>query len=170
MTIACIDVGYIDTAAGKTSARAACVTIQRWTDAEPSSQHVVHVPEVEPYEPGQFYRRELPCIRAVLAALSQPPATIVIDGYVWLGPNNEPGLGVYLHKAVGGKTPVIGVAKNRYQATTHAEELHRGTSDRPLFITAIGIPDQEAANHIAEMHGNHRIPTILHQADRLTRQ
>ncbi len=55
--IACIDVGYRED-----SARAACVTFDDWEDSEPTGDFVLDIDQVEPYVPGQFYRRELPCV------------------------------------------------------------------------------------------------------------
>jgi deoxyribonuclease V len=169
MSIACIDVGYTEAASGETTARAACVTIANWSDAVPSGRYVVDIKEVQPYQPGQFYRRELPCVQAVLEAVPQSPQIIVVDGYVWLGPNHERGLGAYLHEAIGDSIPVIGVAKNRFRETAHAVELYRGRSSRPLFVTAIGMSQDDASKQIEQMHGDHRVPTVLKLADTLSR-
>lgn len=51
-----------------------------------------------------------------------------------------------------------------------AQELRRGTSRSPLYVTAAGMDATEAARHIAEMHGPHRIPTLLKRIDRLCRE
>ena len=103
----------------------------------------------------------------MLAALERmPPLDIVIvDGYVWLGPD-RPGLGWHLHAARGGV--VVGVAKTRFDGAT-AREVIRGGSTRPLFVTAIGIDPALAAEHVRQMHGDHRIPTLLGLADSLAR-
>src|SRR6056297_3001498 len=112
MTIACIDVGYIETESGETSARAACVVINDWADAVPTAEHMIEIESVRDYEPGQFYLRELPCIHAALAKLNDQPELIVVDGYVWLDERNTPGLGAHLYETLRPKIPVIGVAKN----------------------------------------------------------
>lgn len=169
MTIACIDVGYIETEFGETSARAACVVIDDWADAVPTAEHVIEIESVRDYEPGQFYLRELPCIQAVVAKLNDQPEVIIVDGYVWLDGVSTPGLGAHLYKALRQETPVIGVAKNPFKQTGHATKLYRGGSSRPLFITAVGIPTAEAAAKIAAMHGPHRIPSILKRVDQLSR-
>ena len=44
-------------------------------------------------EPGQFYKRELPCILELLKQVNPLPNYIVIDGYVYLGGDEKPGLG-----------------------------------------------------------------------------
>lgn len=169
MTIACIDVGYTETESGGTSARAACVVIDDWTDAVPTAEHVIEIENVRDYEPGQFYLRELPCIQAALAKLEDQPEVVVVDGYVWLDEQNTPGLGAHLYEALCQEIPVIGVAKNPFKQTAHATRLYRGGSTRPLFVTAVGIPRAEAADNIAAMHGPHRIPSILRRTDQLSR-
>ncbi len=40
---------------------------------------------VEEYIAGQFYRRELPCIMAILRIIEEKIHTVIIDGYVDLG-------------------------------------------------------------------------------------
>ncbi|WP_235951580.1 endonuclease V [Crateriforma spongiae] len=163
-TIACIDVGYTDSAA-----RAACVVIDDWHASSAVAEHVAMIHEVKEYQPGEFYRRELPCIQAVLAKLDQPPTCIVVDGYVWRDGNDRPGLGAHLYETLDRKIPIIGVAKNPFKETDHATELRRGTSDRPLYVTAVGIPIAQAVLNIGAMHGPHRIPTILKRVDQLSR-
>lgn len=169
MTIACIDVGYNESETDPTTAIAACVVINDWSDAATASEYVVHVSNVRDYQPGQFYLRELPCIEAVLAVLPTSPTCIVIDGYVWLSDQDHPGLGKYLYDAMSQQIPVIGVAKNPFKRSDHAHELCRRGSDRPLYITSIGIPTEEAASNIAAMNGPHRFPSILKRVDRLSR-
>ena len=161
--IACLDVDYRDP-----SACAAAVTIHDWSDAMPSGESIVQIADVAPYEPGQFYRRELPCLLAALKTLPRIE-TAVIDGYVWLDAAMTPGLGAYLHEALSGEVVVIGVAKTKYRGADHAHEVFRGTSARPLYVTAAGISPDAAAKHIRTMHGDHRIPSILARVDRLCR-
>lgn len=160
--IAAVDVHYTDP-----SAVAACVLFARWTDDAPASEHVARIASVEPYQPGEFRRRELPCLLEALRAAPAMPAIVVVDGYVWLGPGRA-GLGAHLHDALGGAVPVIGVAKTSFQGASAVEVL-RGGSAKPLFVTAAGIDASEAASHILSMHGPHRVPTLLARADRLAR-
>lgn len=160
--IACVDVDYRDA-----EAVAACVGIARWDDAAPSIESVVRIAAVAPYEPGAFYRRELPCILAVLATM-RDVGLVVVDGYVWLA-RERPGLGARLHEALGGSVPVVGVAKTAFRGNDAAVPVLRGRSARPLYVTAIGVDVDAAARDLAAMHGDHRIPTILARADRLAR-
>jgi deoxyribonuclease V len=162
--IASVDVGYNDN-----TARAACVTFGDWDAAEPTGEFVLDIDQVEPYVPGQFYRRELPCVLAILAELIVKPAAIVIDGYVYLDDAERKGLGGHLFEALNKTTPVIGVAKTRFATATSAVEVFRGASDRPLFVTAAGVDQNKAADRIRQMHGENRIPTLLKRVDQLSR-
>ena len=58
--IACVDVDYRDV-----GAVAACVCFEHWDDGTPVLDTAIEIHGIEPYEPGRFYRRELPCILAV---------------------------------------------------------------------------------------------------------
>ncbi len=159
--IAAVDVCYHEH--GATSA---AVVFADWADEQASAQHLCHIPEVAEYQPGQFYRRELPCVLAVLKLLPQTPFVIVIDGHVWLRPD-EPGLGWHLYEATG--IPVIGVAKTSFDQSPHAAHVFRGESLKPLFVTSIGIAQDVAAQHIESMHGPFRLPTLLKLVDHLCR-
>jgi deoxyribonuclease V len=161
--LACLDVTYRNDAAC-----AAGVIFRDWADANPLDEKVVHVQNVEPYQPGQFYRRELPCLLAVLKQLP-PIDTAIIDGYVWLDGEPRPGLGAHLHKALNGNLSVVGVAKTKFHGANGVREVIRGSSKRPLFVTAVGIEQQLAANHVRSMHGDNRLPTLLARADYLCR-
>lgn len=162
--LACVDVFYRDDCA-----TAACILFRSWTDSAPCASARVTISPVAPYTPGQFFRRELPCILAVLDQVSEPVDLVVIDGYVWLDGRDTPGLGAHLYRALSSKTPVVGIAKNPYTGASQATPVLRGRSRRPLFVTAVGIDQRVAADHVAEMHGASRIPTLLKLADRLSK-
>jgi deoxyribonuclease V len=97
---------------------------------------------VAPYRPGEFYLRELPALRAVLARLSGL-GLLMVDGYADLDPDGRAGPGAHVHAEFG--IPVIGVAKSRFCAATRAVPVLRGSSVRPLFVTAAGMPAADAA-------------------------
>jgi len=157
--IAIVDVHYTGD-----RARAACV-VADWTSSAPHAEHVVRVAGIAPYVPGHFYLRELPPIRAVLAVAGAVDV-VVIDGFVWLGPG-RPGLGGHLHDAIA--LPVVGVAKNPFRGAKPIEVL-RGSSKKPLYVTAAGIDPRAAAAHVRKMHGAHRLPTLIRRADELSRR
>jgi deoxyribonuclease V len=163
-TIVCLDVAYGDTAAA-----VAGVLAQSW-DADSASQTLVRRFDGSPasYEPGAFYRRELPLLLPVIAELATSIDVIVIDGYVWLE-DDRPGLGGHLFASLGRRIPVIGVAKTQYRNDIWSIPVLRGTSTQPLFVTSAGIQATEAAHCVRRMHGDHRIPTILALVDRAAR-
>lgn len=151
-------------------AAAAGVLFADWSDPAPLSMLTALVAVVAPYRPGHFYERELPCLMAVVEQLESLPGIVVIDGYVTLGADRRDGLGAHLYRALGGAVAVIGVAKNRFRDTPPETEVVRGESRHPLFVTAIGLDEAEARQHIAEMHGPYRLPTLLRLADRACRE
>lgn len=167
--IAIVDVGYGDREAAAGDALAACVVARGWADAEPIEARTVTVTDVRPYAPGRFFERELPCLLAVLARVHTTIAAVVIDGYAILDEHGTPGLGGHLHHHLGGRTPVVGVAKTAYRGSGFATPVLRGTSLRPLWVTALGLEVDHAARLVASMHGAHRIPTLLGLVDRLAR-
>jgi deoxyribonuclease V len=162
--IACVDVDY-----RADEAVAACIVFDDWRAAQGVGEVVERVSPVAPYEPGKFYRRELPCLLAVLSKVGQPLETIVVDSYVWLHDEQSPGLGGHLFEALQQRVPIIGVAKTQFLSAGAAQPVLRGNSKRPLFVTAAGVDLPTACRHIQRMHGNFRIPTLLKRVDQLCR-
>ena len=130
---AAVDVHYLSTG----GARAAAVLAADAAFAHVLAERTAVVPRVAPYRPGEFYLRELPPLRAVLNDLTGL-GLLVVDGYTDLDPSGRPGLGAYAHAEFG--IPVIGVAKSRFRTATHAVPVVRGSSGRPLYVTAAGMP------------------------------
>ena len=160
--IACVDVDYRDT-----RAVAAGLAFRDWLDDSVLAERVISLPKIQPYKSGQFFIRELPCVLAVLRVL--PPVEVVlIDGYVWLE-ENQPGLGAHLYQSLDGRVPVIGVAKSRYLGAENVQEIARGKSKRPLYISAVGLSVAQAAEHVYSMRGPYRIPMLLKRVDLLSR-
>jgi deoxyribonuclease V len=148
---------------------AACLTFSDWSATEPENQLVTRVSGVEEYLPGEFWKRELPCIVAALQPINPLLDIVVIDGYVWLDDAGRPGLGAHLFKALGERASIVGVAKTSFAGSSHAAHVFRRGTRRPLFVTAVGMPLDEAARGIACMSGSHRIPDLLKRVDRLSR-
>lgn len=161
--LACLDVSYADS-----DATAACILFDRWDATIPAQELVRHFSQVAPYESGNFFRRELPCLLGILNELPHPPEAVVVDGYVWLGPGGKPGLGAHLFEALGGNTPIIGVAKSAFPEAPAVEVL-RGQSKTLLYVTAAGVDTGQAAENIRGMSGAYRIPDMLRLVDRLCR-
>lgn len=149
---------------------AGCVLFHSWSDPTETGVHVARIADVASYEPGAFYRRELPCLLAVLGEVQAQLEVIVIDGYVWLSEDHRPGLGAHLFEALGSRTAIVGVAKTGFAGSRFAVPVLRGSSGRALFVTAAGVEPAVAAGWISAMHGAHRIPTLLKRADRLCRE
>jgi deoxyribonuclease V len=163
--IAAVDVHY----AGDCG-YAACLTFTDWAAREPEREYVRRQHPVLAYEPGEFWKRELPCLLTALRVLELTPQTIVIDGYVWLDGSARPGLGAHLYDALGRSVAVVGVAKTAFRGSEHAARVLRHGSRRPLFVTAVGIALEAAAAGVGEMSGAHRIPDLLKRVDQLARQ
>lgn len=147
----------------------AAVGFTSWTDETTMLEHLVlHAGEPAAYEPGNFFKRELPHL---LRAIEQVRAkhvvtTVVIDAHVWLD-EGQPGLGAHLADALDGIS-VVGVAKTAYRDGI-AIPITRGQSRSPLYITAAGVDPAASAELVREMHGPFRLPTLLKRADQLAR-
>lgn len=169
--LACLDVAYDDA-----HAYAGCLVFAAWGDERAVAEHVTTTKLAAPYVPGSFFERELPPMLDVLSRVGDDLEAIVVDGYVWLSGKGK-GLGAHLHEAFGGKTPIIGVAKTEWTRSPEPNEdparraiaVTRGTSTRPLFVTAIGLGVEDAARLVSSMHGPHRLPTLLKAVDGLVR-
>jgi len=159
---AAVDVHY--PASG--GAQAALVLASDRTFTKIVAEKTAFVASVAPYVPGQFLRRELPPLRAVLEGITGIEL-LVIDGYVDLDPDGRPGLGAHAHAEFG--FPVIGVAKTPYATATHAIPVLRGRATRPLYVTAAGIPAADAAEIVRMMSGKFRLPDALRRVDALSR-
>jgi deoxyribonuclease V len=159
---AAVDVHYLRPG----GARAAAVVAADAAFASVLAERTAVVPDVTPYRPGEFYRRELPPLRAVLDGIDGL-GLLVVDGYADLDPGGRPGLGAHAQAEFG--IPVIGVAKSAFATATHAIAVLRGTSTRPLFVTAAGMPAADAAELVRRMAGRFRVPDALRRADELAR-
>jgi deoxyribonuclease V len=142
-----------------------------WESGEALGEFTHRAGPAEAYQPGEFYRRELPLIVSVLAMLPRKPEIVVIDGYVWLGVEDRKGLGAHLHEALGGGCAVVGIAKTKFEGASYwAAQVRRGASESPLFVTAAGMAMEDAVAAVKRMHGEHRIPTLAGRADKLARE
>jgi len=130
-------------------------------------EHVVHLSEVAPYRPGAFYERELPAVAAAVGAVRAPLDLLIVDGYVTLDAAGRPGLGAHVHRELN--VSVVGVAKTGFRGATHAIEVYRGGSRRPLHVTAAGLAPADAADLVRAMAGPHRLPDALKRVDTLSR-
>jgi deoxyribonuclease V len=162
-TIACIDVYYTDR-----KARAACVLFLNDPINTTIAEYSVVIDHVEEYISGQFYKRELPCILKVLEAVEQKIDLIIVDSFVFLGEGKK-GLGAYLYEALDMKVAVAGVAKTYFHEASDCREVLRGTSAKPLYVSAIGCNVQDIAKLVEALYGEFRIPDVLKRVDTLSR-
>lgn len=152
---------------------AAAVVTSSWTAARADREHVRTVAGApEPYQPGAFYRREMPHLIALLEELAEAPTCVVVDGYVWLA-RERLGLGAYLHAELrerfGAAIPVVGIAKRAFHDNDVAQAVVRGASKAPLYVTALGLETADVAALVGAMHGPHRLPTLVQRVDHLAR-
>ncbi|WP_344799762.1 endonuclease V [Litoribacillus peritrichatus] len=147
-----------------------------FTDSSQTKPDQVYYSELEvpgEYEPGEFYKRELPCITKLLDEHCLNPSVIIIDGYVYLDEANKWGLGARLahhFSQQGREISVVGVAKNPRKDTPKDWEVLRGGSLKPLYVKGVGLDDEFSRNVIVSMSGDYRQPTLLKLADTLCRE
>ena len=123
---------------------------------------------IEAYQPGQFYRRELQCVDAVMKQLDGGQIEmILVDGYADFG-TERAALGSYVYDKY--HLPVIGIAKNPFRGCVLKDtEVFRGDSRRPLFVTCRGIAPEDAKEIVRKMAGRYRIPDLVKLADKAAR-
>ncbi|MDG5491052.1 endonuclease V [Psychroserpens sp. SPM9] len=132
---------------------------------------IAQIDEVKPYEPGAFYKRELPCLLQVISKVKLGSLdAILVDGHVYIDDSLNYGLGGYLYEALASKIPIIGIAKRAFHSNRNTvKEVFRGSSENPLYVSAIGMDLDEAAAFISNMHGDYRHPTLLKSLDTHTK-
>lgn len=143
-----------------------------WNDEQPISVITSIIYNVEEYQSGQFYKRELPCILEILKQIDITEIeAIVVDGHVFVDNNRKYGLGGYLWDALKGDMPIIGVAKKSFIDTDKVTiPICRGESKQPLYISVIGIDLDTTSKNIQSMVGEYRIPRIFKYLDQLTKE
>lgn len=147
------------------------IAFNNWSDTDPESFFEETIEGIAAYEPGAFYKRELPCILSLLKKINAwKIEAIIVDGFVFLDDDGKLGLGGHLYNRLDGAIPVIGVAKSKFHGiVNNCIQLLRGESKNPLYITAIGIPLENAVQCIKLMHGTFRMPYLLQLLDARTK-
>lgn len=142
-----------------------------WEDEKQVKVITKSINEINQYKSGEFYKRELPCIKAIMEDLAHIEITaIIIDGYVFIDNNNGYGLGGHVYEVYNKKISVIGVAKTPFFKNKETvKKIYRGKSKNPLYVSSIGVDLDYVSKKIQEMHGDYRIPTLLKKLDGLTR-
>lgn len=153
-------------------AKTVCLEFEKWNENKNFKIHTEIIENIEEYIPGEFYKRELPCIISLLNLIDlKNIEAIIVDGFVYLDDDKKYGLGGYLYEKLNKQIPIIGVAKTNFASIEkNKKALLRGDSIKPLFITSIGIDLEEAFQKVASMAGEFRMPTLLKEMDRLTKE
>lgn len=145
---------------------------ENWNDENLFKISEKFVENVEEYIPGQFYKRELPCILEFLNDLNlEEIELIIIDGFIYLDDENKKGLGAYLYESLNHRIPIIGVAKSKFHNNNlNVNEVLRGESRNPLYVSSIGIDLSEATDFIQNMYGEFRLPHLIKLVDTETKR
>lgn len=153
-------------------AKTVCVEFCEWNENKNFKVYTEIIDNVSEYIPGEFYKRELPCILSLLNQIDLSVVrAIIVDGFVYLDDEKKYGLGGYLYEKLNKEIPVIGVAKTNFASIEkNKKSLFRGDSKKPLYITSIGIDLDDAFSLIEKMDGEYRMPTLLKELDRLTKE
>jgi deoxyribonuclease V len=143
-----------------------------WEDAFPEEVIIEYINQVADYVPGEFYKRELPCLLKIIEQISLDNIdAIIIDGYVYIDNDMNFGLGGRLWEALENRVPVIGVAKTSFfKNKDTVRELKRGISNSPLYISSIGLQLDTCVSFIRNMQGDYRMPDILTFLDKRTKE
>ena len=145
------------------------VLFDDWLAEKPITVYKSILYDVEEYVPGNFFKRELPCILKLLTEHKLTPRCIVVDGYVYLDGQKKAGLGKKLFDSLDNIDEVVGVAKKAFSGIGEEHEIFRGKSKKPLYVTTTGDLDM-AKNKVTNMFGKNRIPTLLKLADQGCRE
>jgi len=160
----------LDTAYSGPQSATAGVLFRNWQSESPEKVFISCLNRIEEYQPGQFYKRELPCILNLLNEHALSVETIIVDGNVYLDDQERPGLGKHLFNELNGCSQVVGIAKNRFKSLSEKSAVYRGLSTKPVYVTST-FEDQEAVKaNVQIMHGKFRIPTLLKMADTRCRE
>lgn len=133
------------------------------------NEYRIIVNDVEPYQSGKFYKREMPCLLALIEKIGEPFDVIVIDGYVYLNGTDKAGLGKYLYDNLVIKKPVIGIAKTHFYDIGQEYAIHRGISKHPLYVTCVDFDLNLAKNFVQTLQGKNTIPDMIKMVDLLSR-
>jgi len=153
-------------------AKSVSIEFDDWVDENILQIHETIIDEVEEYIPGEFYKRELPCLLEVIELSDRELIKlIIVDSYVVLNDDGKFGLGAYLYEALGEEIPVIGMTKKNFLSNTkNVREVLRGESQKPLYVSSMGIDIDQAAEKIRNMKGEYRFPEMLKLVDRKGRE
>lgn len=140
-------------------------------DETPKEIITEQVSEIMEYVPGEFYKRELPCILKILEKVNLKNIEfIIVDGHVYVDNDKKLGLGGHLWESLNKEIPIIGVAKKHFYNTEEVSfPVFRGESKNPLYVSSVGVDSNFAIDFVLNMKGKFRFPSILKILDKHTR-
>ena len=142
-----------------------------WEDSVPKEVVCDYCTSIEEYVPGEFYKRELPCLLKLIKKIDLSRVDlIIVDGHVYLDNIKKLGLGGMLWESLEKQIPVIGVAKTSFFNNNMTTiEVFRGESKKPLYVSTINYELEKAVENIKNMKGSYRIPDILKLVDDISK-
>lgn len=152
------------------TAHMAGVLLNDYKDSKICGFITADIENIEEYESGSFYKRELKGIKAILYKLNLDEIDlIIIDGFAKFNDGVHRALGEHIYSEY--YKPVIGVAKKWCDfCKIEDTAVTRGDSNTPLFVTVVGGNSNMAKTIIKEMYGYTRIPYAIKLADSLARK
>lgn len=142
-----------------------------WQDLKPKEIIIENIDNVAEYIPGEFYKRELPCLLKLIKSINlEELEAIIIDGNIYVDNDLKFGLGGILWETLNRKIPIIGIAKTSFFSNKETvSEVYRGKSNKPLYVSTIDYPIENAIKNLIEMKGDYRIPSVLKELDTITK-
>src|SRR6218665_1388775 len=138
-----------------------------WDDDKAQQVLIEYIYGINDYVPGEFYKRELPCLLKIIETIDlNSLEAIIVDGYIYVDNLGKFGLGGILWETLNQRIPVIGLAKTSFHGNKETvKEILRGESKNPLFVSSIGFDLNTASERVKNMKGDYRIPTLLKEMD-----
>ncbi len=149
--------------------RAAAVAFDEWDAALASRSYSATLADAAPVPATGPDARRLACLLNLLHTQALQPELLLIEGFVHLDAQETPGLGQQLFLALGGRTPVIGVARAPLPGTPAQCQVSREEDAPPLIVTCTGMDLGAAKARLRAMHGRRRVPTLLKLVARLAK-
>lgn len=165
------------------SAHIAAIAIEDW-----SSDTIIKSWEIDKqgidceYIPGQFYKRELPCLIELWNNIDEQDkkqiSTIIVDGFynIWDGRH---GLGHHFYDWLcenGYSVEVVGIAKSPCRETSEftlpvfrTEESKKCKCRSALWVNGSNM-ENDYQSKVLSMDGKYRIPTMIKAVDKLSRK
>jgi deoxyribonuclease V len=165
--ILAVDAQYDDSTS---TASVAGVLFEDWSSSTEINVYTAKVSNVAPYEPGSFYKRELPCILNLLEKIDlSKVATIIVDGYVDFSEFHH-GLGRKLYDCLSQKINIVGVAKTPFISTKHNFVYRGKNAKNPLYVTCTNKDVDVICENVKNMYGQFRLPYMLKLVDSVARK